>query len=207
MSARRLISELVWILGAAASLFAPVLWSRSYWHSRRRVQQLAGSLLFRAVRPSVKRLELAIVLIYTTFIAGFLGFSVLDSASSSTPMPPLRLAIEAVSIVSVYAWLGVYWAGLRRTYVEFRERGVVCGPDFWAWENFQEWSWSDRGCVLRLKVSGRVNFYRFACEDKAVIQAVLEEHVWLPMHHSVGTQDGNGTQKEKVALCRPRMKG
>ncbi len=64
-----------------------------------------------------------------------------------------------------------------RVYVEFRERGIVCGACYWPWESIRACDWSDEGFTLRLKWRHGITKYQLRPQDKEAVQRVLDEHL------------------------------
>jgi hypothetical protein len=172
-----MIFQWVRILATIAPILVVASLTSTYWGVRRRVQLQAGNLLIEVVRPRAKKVETAGVVLYTMLFASLVGLLVFDAFSANEDMTTSRILQEAVFTFSMYAWLGMYWAGFRPTYVEFRERGLVCGAHFWPWESIREWSWSDGGYSLLLKMPDRINTYGIARRDVEAIEAILEEHL------------------------------
>ena len=178
-----MISDCIRTICHVATLFLVVSWTRSCWHSRRRVEELAGGLLLKVVRPSLKRLELAGVVLFTIFVAASLAALVHIAKSDGLRLSSREVLTEGGILMYLCIWLNIYWC-FRRTFLQFRERGLVCGIGFWPWESVRQWGWTDSDRVIRLKLPGLINSYSVAKQDKDAIQAILDKHLGPAKHHS-----------------------
>jgi hypothetical protein len=183
---RHLLQYLLVALPVLITVVLAAIFARSLWLSRRGVQELAGSLLLKAVRPRAKKLEAAgvvvLVVLCSIYILTAPGLQPRGAASGVAIVLPSEIVEEVDSIVMPYLAFFIYLAIVRWTYLEFRQRGVVCGVDFWPWESIRHWNWAGDGLALRLKVPLRINTYRIARDDKEAIQAILESHMSPTAH-------------------------
>ena len=152
-------------------------------------------MLLEVVRPRAKKVETAGVVLYTMLFASHVRLLVDDAFSANDAMATSRILQEAVFTFSMYASLGIYWAGFRPIYVEFRERGLVCGPHFWPWESIREWNLSDGGPSLLLKMPDRINTYGIARRDAETVEAILEEHLGPARQRSSPVGQVSGAQR------------
>jgi hypothetical protein len=157
--------------GGFALVYSMIL-TVSWLFHRTRVEKLGGILVLQVVRPRLKRVETAFVSLYAVLVA----ISIFYLALIALPAGEVVSLSEVLLIL--FTWVSLlYWPCFKWRRVEFRERGLVCGHDFWPWEGIREWAWRDGGYSLRLRLPYCINTYGIASEDKNAIQATLEEHL------------------------------
>ncbi len=154
--------------GLASLVILPVY----MWLPRERAQKRGAALKLQILRPGLKRLEMAAIVLWTMLVGGSLSYPVLIGMP-----PPAGYRLLEASWFG-YAWIGLfYWPCFRWRHIEFRERGLVHGLKFWPWENIRSWDWRDGGSSLQLTLPYRINTYGIARTDRERIQVILENHV------------------------------
>lgn len=167
-----------WFLVCALICFMPffVFLMRNTRHLRVQAESLGDNLLLKLPRPRVKRWETAWFVSACLLVVGQAAMFAYELTVSG-PDRTRNLISSLAWLIAMSMGIGTFWVSGGRAYLEFREHGIVCGANFWPWENIREWSWHDGGSTLRLKLRIGIVWYRLEPADKPAVQAVLENHL------------------------------
>jgi hypothetical protein len=139
----------IWFL-AVVGFFA--LLSPQLWLLRRRAIEAGGPLLLRVKRPRHhfwKRV-------------GYAGWGIILASSwvllLLAPFSVGHLATTAAFSIVFIMQVVLDRMGVSRSFLEIRERGLVCDTVFWSWEIIRDHTWTDDGSTLRLKVYCSIRF-------------------------------------------------
>lgn len=158
---------------AAVGLMAVL--SPQIWLLRRRSIEAGGPLLLRVKRPRHhwwKRVGYAVwcIVLGMSWVLLLIG-----------PYSIGHLGTTAAFSIAAIMQVVLDRMGVSRSFLELRERGLVCDTVFWSWEQIRDHTWADDGSTLRLKIYGH-GAVQFSLDPsmKEGVDTVLVSHCLEP---------------------------
>ena len=148
-----------------------------------KARRVAGELLYREPWSAV-RLDVLTAVAIALFPISMIDWLILGQLWWGTLRESTMLLLSAWILV-------MWWTGPNRR-LELRTRGVVGGYEFIPWEKIREYAWLSQHSTLRVESSEEYLQGPVSPQNRAAVEAILEEHHIPPRMLSEPIHAGSG---------------
>jgi hypothetical protein len=172
---------------------------------RANIEELAGKVLLRVVRPRVKRWKSIWMIGAWCAVVANAGFCVYLAAQGrrSSPDELVNQATNILALISVIALAAFAW---NRMFLELREEGIVCGTSFTPWHSILGWGWAERDSNLRLKLQNAVLTYGLDSGDHEIVASALDRRLGTPDLQIQRAHSENPRREARAPRKLPRVR-